>query len=123
MIVQEGPDRAPCNGMPARERPALMTGTLTPPAATVTVSGEIDICTCEAMRDALAAGLGPGPVHLTVDLSAVTFIDASGIGVLLAIRALAAEAGGSLTLRAPSRAVRRLVEILGLGEVLPVAEA
>jgi len=52
------------------------------------------------MRDALATGLGP--VHLEVDMSAVTFIDASGIGVLLAARRLAVDAGGSLTVRAPS---------------------
>jgi anti-anti-sigma factor len=94
--------------------------TLMPPAVTVTISGEIDICTCEAMRDALAAGLGDGP-DLTADLSGVTFMDASGIGVLLAVRRLAAEAGGSLTLRAPSAAVRRVTGILGLDEVLPVA--
>ena len=68
------------------------------------------------MRDALATGLGP--VHLEVDMSAVTFIDASGIGVLLAARRLAVDAGGSLTLRAPSWAVRRLTGVLGLDEVL-----
>ena len=94
-----------------------MSGTLTIPVVTVIIRGEIDIATCEAMRDALTAGFSP--VHLEADLSAVTFMDASGIGVLLATRAQAAEAGGSLTLRAPSRAVRRLTGILGLDEVLP----
>ncbi len=79
-------------------------------------TGEIDIATCRTMRDALATGLGP--VHLEVDMSAVTFIDASGIGVLLAARRLAVDAGGSLTLRAPSWAVRRLTGVLGLDEVL-----
>ena len=95
-----------------------MSQTLT--RALVTISGEIDICTCEAMRDTLEAGLGNGPVELVADLSAVTFIDASGIRVLLEVRRQAAEAGGSLTLRAPSRAVRRVTGILGLDEVLPV---
>jgi anti-anti-sigma factor len=86
------------------------------PIVTVTISGEIDIATCRAMRDALATG--PGPAHLEVDMSAVTFMDASGIGVLLAARQQAVDAGGSLTLRAPSRAVRRLTGVLGLDEVL-----
>lgn len=86
------------------------------PIVIVTISGEIDIATCRAMRDALATG--PGTAHLEVDLSAVTFMDASGIGVLLAARQQAMDAGGSLILRAPSRAVRRLTGVLGLDEVL-----
>jgi anti-sigma B factor antagonist len=95
-----------------------VTGILIPPVVTVTISGEIDIATCRAMRDTLAAELGHGPVHLEVDMSTVTFMDASGIGVLLAARRLAVDAGGSLTLRAPSRALRRLTGVLGLDEVL-----
>jgi anti-sigma B factor antagonist len=92
-----------------------VTGIPIPPAFTVTISGEIDIATSRAMRDALATG--PGPAHLEVDMSAVTFMDASGIGVLLAAWQRAVDSGGSLTLRAPSRAVRRLTGALGLDEV------
>lgn len=93
-----------------------MTGFLIPPVVSVTISGEIDIATCRAMGDALATG--PGPAHLEVDMSAVTFMDASGIGVLLAAQRRAVDSGGSLTLRAPSGAVRRLTGVLGLDEVL-----
>ena len=93
-----------------------MTGIQSPPVVTVTISGEIDIATSRAMRETLATG--PSPAHLEVNMSAVTFIDASGIGVLLAARRLAVDAGGSLTLRAPSRAVRRVTGVLGLDEAL-----
>ena len=92
-----------------------MSQTLT--RSPVTISGEIDIATCEAMRDTLETGLRAG-ADLVADLSAVTFMDASGIGVLLAIRRQAVEAGGSLTLRAPSGAVRKVIGICGLDEVL-----
>jgi len=92
-----------------------VTGIPIPSVVTLTISGEIDIATSRAMRDALATG--PGPAHLEVDMSAVTFIDASGIGVLLAARQRAVDSGGSLTLRAPSWAVRRLTGVLGLDEV------
>ena len=90
--------------------PATLTRVL------VVIRGEIDIATSPALKATLAAGLGR---DIEVDLSGVTFMDASGIGVLLAARRQAAEAGGSLTLRAPSAAVRRLTEVLGLDEVLP----
>jgi anti-sigma B factor antagonist len=93
-----------------------VTGIPVLPVVIVTISGEIDIATSQAMRDALATG--PGPAHLEVDMSAVTFMDASGIGVLLAARQRALDSGGSLTVRAPSRAVRRLAGVLGLDELL-----
>jgi anti-sigma B factor antagonist len=93
-----------------------VTGIPILPVVSVTISGEIDIATSRAMGDALAAGRGPA--HLEVDMSAVTFMDASGIGVLLAARQRAVDGGGSLTLRAPSSAVRRVTGILGLDELL-----
>ena len=93
-----------------------MTGIPILPVVTVAITGEIDIATCQAMRDALATG--PGPAHLEVDMSSVTFIDASGIGVLLAARQRAVDRGGSLTVLAPSRAVLRVTGVLGLGELL-----
>jgi anti-anti-sigma factor len=97
-----------------------MTTTDTRTPCLVIICGEIDIATTGNLRDALTTALTRGP-HIEADLSAVTFMDASGIGVLLAARRQAAEAGGSLTLRAPSAVVRRLTEILGLDEVLPVS--
>lgn len=97
-----------------------MSGTITPRTATVNVSGEIDVATRNVMRDILTRGLHPGPVHLAVDLSAVTFMDAAGIGVLIGAWWEAAFAGGSLTMRAPSPAVRLLVDVLGLGDMLSV---
>jgi anti-sigma B factor antagonist len=93
-----------------------VTGIPILPVVSVTISGEIDIATSRAMGDALAAGRGPA--HLEVDMSAVTFMDASGIGVLLAARQRAVDGGGSLTLRATSSAVRRVTGILGLDELL-----
>ena len=93
-----------------------MTGIPILPVVTVAISGEIDIATSRAMRDALATG--PGPAHLEVDMSAVTFIDASGIGVLLAARQRAWTAAARSTLRAPSWAVLRVTGVLGLDELL-----
>jgi anti-sigma B factor antagonist len=92
-----------------------VTGIPILPVVAVAITGEIDIATSQAMQDALATE--PGPAHLEVDMSAVTFMDASGIGVLLAARQRAVDGGGSLTLRAPSWAVRRVTGVLGLDEL------
>ena len=61
-------------------------------------------------------------VQLAVDMSGVTFIGAAGIGVLVATANRAREAGGGLSLLAPSRQVRQLLDILHLDAILLVAQ-
>jgi anti-sigma B factor antagonist len=99
-----------------------MTAVSGPPSATVALDGEIDIATAPAVRRFLMAAISGGDVHLAVDMSGVTFIDASGIGVLVAAANRARQAGGGLSLLAPSRQVRRLLDVLHLDAILPAAQ-
>jgi len=99
-----------------------MTAVPDPPSATVVLDGEIDIATAPAIRRFLMAAISGGNVHLAVDMSGVAFIDASGIGVLVAAANRARQAGGGLTLLAPSPQVRRLLDVLHLDAILPAAQ-
>ncbi|HEY3034183.1 MAG TPA: STAS domain-containing protein [Streptosporangiaceae bacterium] len=92
-----------------------------PPSAAVVLDGEIDISTCPAIRRFLMAAISGGDVHLAVDMSGVTFIDAAGIGVLVAAASRAREAGGGLSLLAPSPQVRWLLDVFHLDAILPAA--
>ncbi len=94
-----------------------------PPSATVVLDGEIDISTCPDIWRFLMAAISGGDVHLAVDMSGVTFIDASGIGVLVAAANRARQAGGGLSLLAPSPQVRRLLDVFHLDAILPAASA
>jgi len=91
-------------------------------SAAVVLDGEIDISTCPAVRRLLMAAISGGNVHLAVDMSGVTFIDAGGIGVLVAVANRARQAGGGLSLLAPSPQVRRLLDVFHLDAILPIAE-
>jgi anti-sigma B factor antagonist len=97
-----------------------MTTVLKPSLATVALDGEIDIATCPAVRESLTAAISAGNVRLAVDMSAVSFIDAGGIGALVAAANAARSAGGGLSLVAPSWQVRRLLDVLQMDQVLPV---
>jgi anti-sigma B factor antagonist len=99
-----------------------MTVVSDPPSATVVLDGEIDIATAPAIRRYLMAAISGGDVHLAVDMSGVTFIGAAGVGVLVAAANRAREAGGGLSLLAPSRQVRQLLEVLHLDGILPAAQ-
>ena len=99
-----------------------MTAVSDPPSATVVLDGEIDIATAPAIRRILLAAISGGNVHLAVNMSGVTFIDAAGIGVLVAAANRARQAGGGLSLLAPSRQVRWVLDVLHLDAILPAAQ-
>ena len=99
-----------------------MTAVSDPPSATVVLDGAIDISTAPAIRRLLMAAISGGDAHLAVDMSGVTFIGAAGIGVLVAAANRARQAGGGLSLLAPSRQVRWLLDVLHLDAILPAAQ-
>ncbi|NUS57356.1 MAG: STAS domain-containing protein [Streptomycetaceae bacterium] len=86
-------------------------------AAVVAAKGEIDLATAEALRNRITAALETHR-EVAVDLSAVTFIDCSGLRVLITARNQADRLGRSLTLRDPSRPVRRLLAATRLDHTL-----
>jgi anti-sigma B factor antagonist len=87
---------------------------------TVTVAGEVDLATAPRLRAALVGILEDGNADAVVDLAAVEFIDASGIGVLVWAASLAGERGGRLTIRNPSQAVRLVLDLLELDGALEI---
>jgi len=76
--------------------------------------GEIDLAVCEDLRRDLEAVVATPDTHLLIDASAVTFIDSSGIGVIIDTH-LALEADGRhmLIVNMPP-AVRKPFELLGV---------
>lgn len=83
------------------------------------VGGDIDLPDAERIRRAGCEALGPYCSTLRIDLSEVTFIGASGLAALVAIRndALARHI---LVLENISPAVDRVLRISGLGTVFNI---
>ena len=78
------------------------------------LAGELDLATAPELTEALLDfASSKGEVYL--DLSEVSFLDSSGLRVILA---LARSRGdyGSLVLLAPSASVMRILEIMGIDE-------
>ena len=83
------------------------------------VRGEIDMATCARLRDAIEPHLGPAQM-IVLDLSGVEFMDSSCLGVLLQARGTLTADGGSLVLRNPSEAARRLLTAAQAQDLLVV---
>ncbi|PZG56272.1 anti-sigma factor antagonist [Spongiactinospora gelatinilytica] len=87
---------------------------------TVRLYGEIDIFTSAALRRRLLEELKRSTSLLVLDLSAMTFCDASGLAVLVGIQHRASAQGITLVLTAPRPYMSRLLYITGLDRRLPV---
>jgi anti-anti-sigma factor len=77
------------------------------------LTGELDASTCPPVRTQLTPRIQPNG-RLKVDLAGVTFIDSSGLRVLIDAHREAEARDGRLILSNPSRVVLRLFEISGL---------
>lgn len=83
----------------------------------VEVCGELDLATSPQLREVLADLLGRGHARLVVDLSQVSFIDSTALGVLVGAHRSTRAQGGSLALASPDRRCLRTMEITGLTSV------
>jgi anti-anti-sigma factor len=64
-----------------------------------------------------------GAQRLIVDLSALTFMDSTGMQVLLSTRSVLAVRGGTLVLAAPQPVVARILELTGANKIIPVYDS
>jgi anti-sigma B factor antagonist len=82
----------------------------------VTPEGELDLVTVPLLEQRLIQTLSAGDTML--DLSRVSFIDSTGIALLVSVSAMAREHGWRLQLRDPSSHVDRLIKLTGVAELL-----
>ena len=89
----------------------------------VTPAGDVDLDTAPRLRQTLQDVIGlPGVKRIDVDMSNVTFLDSTGIGIFVAAHKAAAEKGTTLALRQPGPMVRMVLELTNLVPML-VADA
>lgn len=87
----------------------------------VNVTGEVDAHTADQVRSAIEAGIAPG-ARLLVDLSGVSFLDSTGLGVFVTVLKHLREQDGSLDLVVTSPRVMKVFELTGLDVLIPIHE-
>jgi anti-anti-sigma factor len=79
----------------------------------VTASGELDLVSAPALTEAIAA-VAARWAEVTLDLSAVTFMDGAGLSVLVGARRKMLADGSVLQLRTPHHRVRHVLRLTNL---------
>jgi anti-anti-sigma factor len=88
-------------------------------ALAIRAEGELDLASASALEDALLHALDGGAASIILDLTAVSFIDPAGLRLLLWADAQSRRDGGRLRIDCGAGAVRRMVELSGVGDSLP----
>jgi anti-sigma B factor antagonist len=91
----------------------------TGPAPVLQLIGELDIGSAPALRQRLVEVL-TSDGDVVVDLSGLTFMDSSGISVLIVAHKRARDQGHRLTLRHPGGAVAKVLAVSGTDQVFTI---
>ena len=88
--------------------------------ARVILSGDVDLQTTSDLKTEITKISGVS--QLEIDASSVTYIDSSGVAVLLMARQFCAQQNIALSLPSISAAVHRVLEIAKLDKILPIGQ-
>lgn len=86
----------------------------------VSVAGEVDVYTAAQLRAALDDEVAADHVQLVVDLDEVTFLDSTGLGVLVGRLKLVRNQSGWLRLVCSNERILRVFRITGLDKVFGI---
>jgi len=86
----------------------------------VTLTGEVDIYTAPRLKEHMLELFDGGVRDMVIDLSAVTFIDSTALGVLIGGVRRVNDLGGTIALVVATRPVQRILSVTGLDQVFTV---
>src|SRR3954451_22613107 len=91
-------------------------------STTVFFKGELDLAGVEDARRAVEEAEQDSALMLVLDMSGLTFMDSSGLEVVLRSARRARESGRRLVVQRPSPYVKRLLEMTAIDQSLDIVE-
>ncbi len=85
--------------------------------------GELDIATTPELEQALTDATAAAVEEIVLDLRELTFMDSTGLRALAQANSRADERGVALSIIRGPRQIERVLEISGLGALLPLIDA
>ncbi len=91
--------------------------------AVIDVEGEVDVYTAPKLRERIISLLDEQRTRIIVNLQGVTFMDSTGLGVLVGGLKRVKERGGELAIAGAHGTVHRVLGVTGLNAVFPMHES
>jgi anti-sigma B factor antagonist len=88
--------------------------------AVIALGGEVDVYTSPRLKQEMVDLLNKGITRLVIDLSAVEYLDSTGLGVLIGGLKRARERDGDLRLICDNLRILRIFEITGLTKIFDI---
>jgi len=89
-------------------------------SALLRVAGEIDLATAERWGSLVATMFAEDPSSITVDLGGVTFIDSTGLRLLMQLREACIDSGVTMSIVHIAEPAKRVIAVAGVAEYLGV---
>ena len=89
----------------------------------ITVSGEVDLASSPELDTAIIAAIESGATSVVIDLTDVSFMDSSGLGVIVRGLKRCREADKDLDLVITNERVLKVFGITGLDQVIPIHDS
>ncbi len=86
----------------------------------LTIEGEVDVYTAPVLKEKLVENIESGCSNVLVDLERVTFIDSSGLGVLVSALRRTRERDGVVRIVCARETTLKIFRITGLDKVFPI---
>jgi anti-anti-sigma factor len=91
--------------------------------AVVKATGEIDASTVDILGTAVSTALAEGYRRVLTDFSNVTFIDSTGLGLLVKSHRDAEASSARFGVVHPTASTRKLIRVLGLDQLLHIYDS
>ena len=92
-------------------------------AVVIHLCGELDHHSAEKLRRDIDMELEKhGYTFCVIDMTGVSFMDSSGLGVLLGRYRLITEHGGTMTIKNPNKTIDRILKMSGIYSIVEVTK-
>ena len=85
------------------------------------INGEIDHHTSKEIRDKIDSEIESiNPASLVIDLGDVSFMDSSGVGIILGRYKLMRSIGGKIQIKSPKKEIKRILSLSGVERLVDI---
>jgi len=90
--------------------------------AVVTIKGEVDIYSVDQFRKSIEKSINQKTSKIILDCTDLSYIDSTGMGVLIEMRNKTMEMGQKIVMKNPKPNIKKLLSLTGVDKIIEIIE-